>query len=403
LTNLGRPLYTKNIILPGNEHVRQKEKTMNSLKLCLVLCLIVTLPITAPSVQQKPYPVVTEVKDGVKTITNPDFPRDGRFIAKLKEEMSCGGEGSPEAALLNKPLQLNVDAQGNVYVMDYGDVNIKVYDGQGTFLRAIGRQGQGPGEFGGMVFFNLMSGNRICVLDFMQNRVILLSTDGRLVSGFPLKEFLATLAVDGRDRIFLGKHAAVKEIDKLSTDFQEVPYVTSIFRTDAAGKELTHLTDFLGESLVMKAWGGAAVSVGGLYAIFWTVGPDGRLYGGYNLDYSVGVFGEDGKKEFAFGREFAPVKNPRFKGTIGQKKSMPAFRNIVIGEDKNLWVELYQIADAKGFLYDVFSPDGIYSKQVSIEQRIGVFKNGKVYSLLRPEEGYASIKRYSMELVPSGK
>ena len=45
---------------------------MNCLKLCLVLCLIVTVPLTAPSVQQKPYPVVTEVKDGDKTITNPD-------------------------------------------------------------------------------------------------------------------------------------------------------------------------------------------------------------------------------------------------------------------------------------------------------------------------------------------
>jgi hypothetical protein len=82
---------------------------------------------------------------------------------------------------------------------------------------------------------------------------------------------------------------------------------------------------------------------------------------------------------------------------------MPAFSNIVIDENGNLWIELIQPGNAKGFLYDVFSPDGIYSKQVSIEQRIGVFNNGKVYSLLRPEEGYPSIKRYKMELVPSGK
>lgn len=376
---------------------------MNCLKFCLILCLIALVPMASLSPQQKPYPVVTEVKDGVKTVTNPNFPRDGRFAAKLTEEMSCGGEGSPETALLNKPLRLDVDGQGNVYVMDYGDVNIKVYDGQGHFLRAIGRQGQGPGEFGGMVVFNLMSGNRICVLDFMQNRVIILNTDGRLVSGFPLKEFFASLAVDGRDRIFLGKHAAVKEPEKLSTDFQEIPQVTSVFRTDAAGKELTHVTDFLGESIIMKASGAGAVSIGGLYAIVWTIGPDGRLYGGYNLDYSVGVFGEEGKKVLAFGRGFTPVKNPRFKGTIDQKKSMPAYGSIILDEAANLWVELYQAADAKGFLYDVFSPDGIYLRQVSIEQRVGAFKNGKVYSLLRPEEGYPSIKRYRMELVPSGK
>ena len=377
---------------------------MNSLKLCVVICLIVTLPITAPSVQQKPYAVVTEVKDGVKTITNPDFPRDGRFIAKLKEEMSCGGEGSPEAALLNKPLRLEVDAPGNVYVMDYGDVNIKVYDGQGKFLRAIGRQGQGPGEFGGMVEFKMMTAGRIGILDFSQSRVSIMTTEGRYVSGFPLEGFFAMLAIDGRDRLFLAKRAAIKEPDKLSTDFQEIPYVTSIFRTDAAGKVLGHLVDLLGESMVMKAsGGGGVVGMGGLYMIVWNVSREGKLYGGFNLDYTVGVYGEDGNKEFAFGREFTPVKNVRFKGMVGQKKAMPAYRNIVIGEAGNIWIELIQPENTKGFLYDVFSPDGIYTKQVSVEQRIGVFKNGKVYSLLRPEEGYASIKRYGMELVPSGK
>ena len=377
---------------------------MNSLKLCLILCLIVLVPMASLSPQQKPYPAVTEVKDGVKTITNPDFPRDGRFIAKLTEEMSCGGEGSPEAALLNKPLQLNVDAQGNVYVMDYGDVNIKVYDGQGKFLRAIGRQGQGPGEFGGIAEFNLMTGGKIGILDSSQSRVIIMTIDGRYVSGFPLEGFFSTLVIDGRDRLFLAKRAAVKEPDKLSTDFQEIPYVTSIFRTDLAGKAMAHLVDLLGESMVMKAsGGGGVVGMGGLYAIVWNINHEGKLYGGFNLDYTLGVYGEDGKKEFAFGREFTPVKNVRFKGMVGQKKTMPAFHNIIIDENGNLWIELFQAENAKGVLYDVFSPDGTYSKQVSIEHRIGAFKNGKIYSILRPEEGYASIKRYSMELVPSGK
>jgi hypothetical protein len=377
---------------------------MNCLKRCLALCLIAIVPMTALSVQQKPYPVVTEVKDGVKTITNPDFPRDGRYAAKLTVEMSCGEEGGPEAGVLNKPLRLDADAQGNVYVMDYGDVNIKVYDGQGRFLRAIGRQGQGPGEFGGMVFFDLMTDGKICVLDFIQHRIIIMTTEGLYVSGFPLEGFFGTLAVDEQNRLFLGKRGAIKELDKLSTESQEVPYITSIFRTDVAGKELVHLTDFLGESMIMRSsGGGGVVSAGGLYVVVWNISREGELYGGYNLDYSLGVFGQDGKKEFAFGRQFTPIKDKRYQGKVGQKKTMPAYRAIVMDEDGNLWVELIQADDAKGFLYDVFSPDGIYSKQVAIDQRIGVFKNGKIYSLLRPEEGYPSIKRYKMELVPSGK
>lgn len=370
---------------------------MNGLRLCLVLCLIIALPIAATSVQQKPYPAVTEIKDGVKTITNPDFPRDGRYVAKLTEEISCGGEGSPEAGLLNKPRFLDVDTQGCVYVMDVGDINIKVYDGQGRHLRSIGRQGQGPGEFGRVVYFNLMTAGRIGILDFSQSRVMIITTDGRYISGFPLEGFFSEMVIDGRDRLFLGKRAAVKEPDKLSTDFQEIPYITSIFRTDATGKVLGHLVDFLGEAMIMKSAGGGVVGgIMGPYMIIWNVGREGKLCGGLNSDYSLSVYGEGGKRELAFGREFTPVKNADFKGQAGQKKTMPAFRNIVFDENGNLWIQLIQPENTKGFLYDVFSPDGIYSKQVSIEQRIGVFKNGKVYSLLRPEEGYASIKRYRM-------
>ena len=382
----------------------KRSNKMNCRKLFRVVCFISLVLATAFAVQQKPYPVVTETKDDVKTVTNPDYPRDGRFVAKLTEEMSCGEEGGPEAGVLNKPFRLDTDPQGNVYVMDFGDTNIKIYDREGRFLRAIGRKGQGPGEFGGMVFFSLMTDGRLGVLDFVQHRVIIIATDGQYITGFPLDGFFGTMAIDGRDRLFLGKRGAVKEPDQLSTELQEVPYITSIFRTDASGKELVHLTDFLGESIAMKAMGGGTVvSSGGLHTIVWNVSREGKLYGGYNLDYRIDVFGEDGKKEFTFGRKFTPIKNPRYKGLAGQKKILPAYRTIITDEEGSLWVEITQDEDAKGILYDVFSGDGTYCKQVAIDQRIGVFKNGKIYCLLRPEEGYPSVKRYKLELVPTGK
>lgn len=376
---------------------------MNGLKLCLVVCAIIIASIAALSVEQKPYPAVSEIKDGVKTVANPDFPRDGRFTAKLTEEMSCGEEGGPEAGILNKPLELDVDAQGNVYAMDMGDVNIKVYDSQGRFLRTIGRQGQGPGEFGGLAFFRLLSDGRLCALDTMQHRIIIFAADGRYLSGFSLEGYFRAMSVDGQDKLYLAKWGAVKEPDQLSTEFQEVPYVTSIFRTDVAGKDLVHLADFLGESMVMKGMGGGGVmGMGGLFTIVWAVSSAGKLYGGYNGDYNLGAYDAEGKIEFSFGRKFTPVKNSRFRGMVGQKKTMPPFSAIAIDEDGNLWIGLIKADDAKGFLYDVFSGDGIYGKQVAIEQGIDRFKNGKIYSILRPEEGYPSIRRYKLELVPRG-
>ncbi len=380
---------------------------MNWPKLFFVVCFISLVAAMAFAAQQKPYPVVTETKDGVKTVTNPEYPRDGRFVAKLTEEMSCGEEGGPEAAILNKPIELKVDDQGRSYVMDWGDVNIKVYDDQGRFLRTISRQGQGPGEFGTPARFDLLSGGRIGLLDGGQHRVTILTTQGEYVSSFPVEGFHRDVAVDGKDRLFLSKWSAVKEPDKISTEYQEIPYVTSIFRTDETGKELIHLMDFLGESIAKKsAGGGGTVSMaGGGFTVGWIIDYHGRVYGGCNEDYRLSVCGADGKIEFTFGRKFAPRKNPRFKGGAGQKRTLPVFstRNLIFDQEGNLWIELTKEKDQKGFLYDVFSPEGIYLKQVQIEQRISQFMMGKIYCLLRPEEGYPSVKRYNMELVPSDK
>jgi hypothetical protein len=98
-------------------------------------------------------------------------------------------------------------------------------------------------------------------------------------------------------------------------------------------------------------------------------------------------------------------------GLYGKKSGVlrPIIQEVVEGchddgtrrfdEAGNLWVELYKEDTTKEFTYDVFSPEGIFLKQVRIDQRIFEFENGRVYSIVRPEDGYPSIKRFLMELV----
>lgn len=349
---------------------------------------------------QKPYPVVSTVKDGVKEIMNPEYPRDGRFSGKLIPEMTWGEEAPPDAALLNKPIEMHVDDQGRIYVLDWGDMHIKMYGPDGRFLRTIGRKGQGPGEFVTPAFMALMSDGRICLLDGAQHRISFLSNEGQYLSSFSFEGYFRSLAIDGQDRIYLAKWGAAGE-PKLSTEFREVSYVTGLFRTDASGKEMVHLTDFLGETMVMKAMGGGAVTTGGLFTITWGVNKRGRLCGGLNEIYRLGAYGPDGKPEFYFGREFEPLKNPRFSGQVGQKKTMPAFgRTIVFDNEDNLWFELSKADEKKPTVYDVFSSDGIYLKQITLDQRIAKFRNGRAYGIVRSEAEDVSIKRFKLELTP---
>ena len=295
---------------------------MNRRTLYVGVCLIALVPISALSADQKPYPAVTEVKDGVKTITNPGFPRDGRFVANLTEEMSCGSEGGPPEALLNKPVLFDIDDQGNVYVMDIGDVSIKAYNNRGRFIRTIGRPGQGPGEFGGiMAYLRSMTRGRLCILDFFQRRVMIMRSDGRYLSGFSVKGNYSGVEVDAKDRIFLSNREHMVDVDKLTTSPQEVPYLTRIYRMDSSGGQLMPLTQFSGETWAMDRSGEQIGSVGGAFIIVWNISRGGTLFGGFTGEFSLGVFGEDGKKEFVFGRQYNALKDTSYRGKVGQSSA----------------------------------------------------------------------------------
>ncbi len=373
---------------------------MNFKRALIAILSGVALAAAVPGLQ-KPYPATTSVIDGLKTVMNPAVPRDGRFAAVLTEEQSWGGEGGPDEAILNRPRDLQVDGQGRVFVIDFGDGTIKAYDGQGRFLRTIGRKGQGPGEFDTPAYFGVLSDGRICLLDYLQHRLTVFSPEGQYQSSFPVEGIFRALAVDGRNRLYLAKWGQKGE-PRLSAEFREVPYVTEILRTDAAGKEWMTLTEFQGENMIMKAIGeGGVVMAGGLYTIVWGVDRNGRIIGGYNETYRAVVHGPDGKPEFAFGREYEFLKNPKYSGAVGQKKTLPAFtRAIIFDEQGNFWLELAKNAETKGFTYDVFSPEGLFLKQVAIDQRVRQFAGGRIYCLVETEEGFNLVKRYRMELKP---
>jgi len=52
--------------------------------------------------------------------------------------------------------------------------------------------------------------------------------------------------------------------------------------------------------------------------------------------------------------------------------------------------------DPEEIVYDVFSPDGIYLKQIKVKHRIYQLWGGKAYSLVRDEDGFVSMKRFKL-------
>lgn len=64
------------------------------------------------------------------------------------EELVIGDRGDVDVRYaFTRPSDVAVDARGQIYVVDPQAAAVKVFDAAGEYLRELGREGQGPGEF----------------------------------------------------------------------------------------------------------------------------------------------------------------------------------------------------------------------------------------------------------------
>jgi len=109
-----------------------------------------------------------EYKDEVKVVENPREPVFGEVVYDLAKICVLGNEKN-EHDIFALIWEVQVDAQGNVYISDFKERRIKKFSSEGEYLHDIGLIGQGPGEFQGArnLFVDDQSGD-IYLADFMK-------------------------------------------------------------------------------------------------------------------------------------------------------------------------------------------------------------------------------------------
>jgi hypothetical protein len=354
------------------------------------------------------YPVKIEFVDNIKVITNPDYPRDGIIKYDLVEELNIGIEEGDEDYILNRPQDVKVSDNGTIYILDWGDVNIKVYDKNGKHLRTIGRKGQGPCEFDTPCQFDIGSDGNIYLLDSRNARVEIVDTNGVYINGFRLEDYCEDLKLDSANNIYFSKKVYTEDIEQVESRI-------NIFKYSKDGKQLQNFGTFTdAKQIAVRTGENSSMSVGGPNwpTTVWTIDPDGRLFESHNEKYQISVHTPDGTRAYNFGREFQllPFPQPKKRNMdnvpddykrLDKKfmenlpKYLPAFKPYFLFDPYgNLWLELFTQGEEQNRIYDVFSPDGIYLKQVIIAHRIFDFKDGKIYSIVRTEQDFRVVKRF---------
>jgi hypothetical protein len=73
---------------------------------------------------------------------------------------------------------------GRMVVANGGTLELRLYDVAGRFVRSIGRQGEGPGEFRGLGALDLLDGDSLAVFDNRLRRVSIFDTNGAFARSF---------------------------------------------------------------------------------------------------------------------------------------------------------------------------------------------------------------------------
>ena len=114
-------------------------------------CLIATGLAACESESGESSPAVHfAVRDsaGVRIAENSESAIASRARRRLGEpELSLGGAGAPEPYEFYHIQGVVGLSDGGLAVLNRGTHEVRVFDGSGRFLRALGRWGRGPGEF----------------------------------------------------------------------------------------------------------------------------------------------------------------------------------------------------------------------------------------------------------------
>ena len=234
-------------------------------------------------------------------IMNGSEPSGGELVLEATQLWERGGDD--DDMLFGVVGRILVDGMGNSYLLDQQLSEIHVFDESGEWLRTMGRQGEGPGEFqnAGDMFF--APGDVLAVAQMFPGKIVQLNKDGTPAANYDVGSdgFVSTmrgrrlgdsLILSGSESNFAdGQMKRMGFIRAVAADGEiGTVYTTADNSVDFAKLEFDE-TDLDG------------------YTRHWTVTSDNRVVAAKDWDrYELTAWNADGSVDRIFGREYKPTE-----------------------------------------------------------------------------------------------
>jgi hypothetical protein len=381
-----------------------RENTMKSMKRFIALALLGSAALGINCTKQKSeWKGTMNVEDGVTIVKNPKEPIYDGPILELTEDLAIKGSGEDEERMFQSIHTLDVDEDGTMYILDEQAGNIKVHDHTGSFVKTIGRKGQGPGEFGLPISLILTPEHNVVVNDLGQRKLLFFEKDGKYLKQISLADkflFLGPLVTN--DGHMIAMHTVPSDkpetfLRKFSSELEPVLSFTSAYLERPPAADIfvaLHLS-----------------------RLMWNLAPNGHVIWAdiKNPDYLIYEHNLDGKLIRKTTKEFDPISvtaedkeklmdrafgdNPtRDQWDVRFPDTFPPFKGFSFDDEGRLFVRRYQRDENnEGELFDIFDVERRYLACQRIEMNPMIWKQSYMYTIDDDTEGFKVVKRYKVK------
>jgi hypothetical protein len=372
---------------------------------------------------------------GVAVVVNPE---EGTWGAdspwSFVEERRIGGIDGPEEAQFGMVMGMDIDAAGNVYVLDFQAAEVRVFGPDGAYRQTLGGPGGGPEELSRQATGVFVVGQEVWVADVGNARITRFGLDGTTPSAIPLD---LTKGVPMRWDELAGDRvvAQLRSMAAMGMAGEgEAPQGDAVV---TMGEATSDTLAMLSEGTTFTVQGGAA-----RFRFFdpeplWDTGADGTLLIAQNSEYRIEVRDAAGVLQRIVKKSFVPkpVTDAEKQAMLDAIRRMmveqsgappatidqllqnasfadhyPALAQVLTGPDGTVWVQHVRgaaemaasgevdLQDLGSGEWDVFDAEGHFLGVISLPERFQPMRidDESFWGVQRDELDVPSVVRYRL-------
>ena len=333
---------------------------------------------------------------GITVVHNPKVPVPqpaGPSKLLLTQDLVIGKDPAGGPDVFAELRSIGVDAQENIWTLDWEDIKVRVFDRTGRLISTFGKKGQGPREWQSPNRMIVLPDGTAVVLDL--NKLTFYALDGTCLREISTaKTRMSRFRIDSRGTIYGDE-----------MDFGGETLKLRLKRFDPDLKPLATLAE------VDEPFKPGAISPIPILIQCHVTGDD-RLFWMANDRYEFRVLDREGRPLRKIVKDYAPVKVTKadqdriLGGAPADMRSSIVFPDVFppvafyVGDPEGrLYAQTYEM-DARGWLiHDVFDAEGRCITRFSLprEEMAFAVRNDKLYVLITEnEDGIPLVKRYAM-------